>query len=83
MIGAGLHVWLLVFDSSKAAVQPVKDEKIIMAVGSSTHRARRPAYVEHDLDSEVGRPHWKIVRVRNLILWRSWKMTLWFLPITT
>jgi HSP20 family molecular chaperone IbpA len=45
-----------VFDSSKVAVQPVEeanDKKIIVAVGSSTHRVRRPAYVEHGLDPEV------------------------------
>jgi hypothetical protein len=52
----GVGVWLQVFDSSKVAVQPVEeanDKKIIVAVGSSTHRVRRPAYVEHGLDPEV------------------------------
>jgi hypothetical protein len=54
VIGVGL--WLQVFDSSKVAVQPVEeanDKKFIVAVGSSTHRVRRPAYVEHGLDPEV------------------------------
>ena len=31
----------------------VNDKKIIETVGSSTHRIKRPAYVEHGLDPEV------------------------------
>lgn len=45
-----------VFDASKVDVQLVEeanDKKIIETVGSSTHRVKRPAYVEHGLDPEV------------------------------
>lgn len=45
-----------VFDSSKVPVQLVEEasaKKIIEVVGSSTHRVKRPAYVENGLDPEV------------------------------